>query len=93
MILCSEGALLALPCRGVCHVYHVHCFYFGGKLLLSPGAGEASLFFFAVTWRPLPFVFGIELASLFENPTISVGMVGGFFGAAMDLTGPIQYFI
>ena len=62
-------------------------------MLLSPGVRLASLFVFAVTGRPLPFVFGIELAGLFENPTISVGMVGGFVGAAMDLTGPVQYLV
>ena len=53
----------------------------------------ASLFVFAVTRQPLPFVFGIELAGLFENPAISVGMVGGFVRAAMNLTGPIQYLV
>ena len=75
------------------HIYHVYCFYFGGKLLLSPGVQLASLLVIAVTGRPLPFVFGIELAGLFENPAISVGMVGGFVRAAMNLTGPIQYLV
>ena len=67
MILSPEGVLLLLPCRVVCHVYHVHCFYFGGKLLLTPGVRLASLFVIAVTGRPLPLVFGIKLARLFED--------------------------
>src|SRR4051812_15842478 len=62
---------LALPYRGVHHVYHVYHFYFGGKLLLTPGVWLASLFVIVVTGRPLPLVFGINLAGLFEDPTAS----------------------
>ena len=62
-------------------------------MLLSPGVRLASLFVIAVAGWPLPFVFDIELAGLFENPTISVGMVGGFVRAAMNLTGAIQYLV
>ena len=75
MILCSEGALLTFHCSGVCHVYHVHYFYFGGKLLLTSSVWLVSFFVVAVTGRPLPLVFGIELAVLFEDPTASVGVV------------------
>ena len=60
---------------------------------MSPGVWLESLFVFADTRRPLPFVFGVELACLFENPTISVGMIGGFVRAAVNPTGPIQYLV
>jgi len=84
---------LALPFRDVCHIYHVYYFYFGGKLLLTPGVRLASLFVIAVIGRPLPLMFGIELADLFEDPTTSIGMVGRFIGGAMNLAGPIQYLV
>ena len=84
---------LALPCRGVRHIYHVYGFYFGGKLLLNPGVRLASLFVITVTGRPLPLVFGIKFAGLFENPTASVGMIGWFIGGAINLAGPIQYLV
>ena len=93
MILCPEGALLMLPCRGVCHVYHVHCFYFGGKLLLTPGIWLVSFFVVAITGRPLPLVFGVDLASLLEDPTASVGVISWFIGFAMNLAGPVQYLV
>ena len=80
-----------LPCRGVCYVYHLHYFYFGGKLLLTPGVWLVSLFVVTVTGRPLPLVF--ELAGLFEDPTISVGEISWFIGVAMNLAGPIQYLV
>ena len=93
MILSPKGALLMLPSRGVCHVYHVHCFYFGGKLLLTPGVWLASLFVVAITRRPLPLVFGIKLAGLFKDLIASVGMIGWFIGGAMNLAGPVQYLV
>jgi hypothetical protein len=68
-------------------------FYFGGKLLLTPGVRLASLFVIAVTGRPLPLVFGVKLAGLFEDPTASVGVIGWFIGGAMNLAGPIQYLV
>ena len=91
MILSPEGVLLLLPCRVVCHVYHVHCFYFEGKLLLTPGVQLASLVVIAVTGRPLPLVFGIKLAGLFEDPTASVGMISWFIRVAVNLAGSVQY--
>ena len=91
MILSLEGVLLMLPYRGVCHVYHVHCFYFGGKLLLTPGIWLVSLFVVAITGRPPPLVFGVELAGLLEDPTASVGMISWFVGVAVNLAGSIQY--
>ena len=75
MMFSSEGVLLLLPCSVVCHAYHVHCFYFGGKLLLTPGIWLVSLFVVAITGRFLPLVFGVELAGLFEDPTASVGVI------------------
>ena len=57
----------ALPCRGVRHVYHVYGFYFRGYFFLTAGIPVASLFVIAVTRRPLPLVFGIKLAGLFED--------------------------
>ena len=91
MILSPGGVPFLLPSGVVCHVYHIHYFYFGGKLLLTPGVWLASLFVIAVTGRPLPLVFGIKLAGLFENPTTSDGMIGWFIGGVMNLAGPIQY--
>ena len=91
MILSLEGVLLLLSCRVVCHAYHVHCFYFGGKLLLTPGIWLVSLFVVAVTGRPLPLVFDVELAGLFEDPTTSVGVIGWLIRLAMNLAGSIQY--
>ena len=91
MILSSKGVRLMLLCRGVCHVYHVHCFYFGAKLLLTPGILLVSLFVVAITGWPPPFVFGVELASLLEDPTTYVGMISWFVRVAVNLAGPIQY--
>ena len=91
MIFSPEGVLLLLPCRVVCRVYHVHCFYFGGKLLLTPGIWLVSLFVVAITGLPPPLVFGVELASLLEDPTASVGMISWFVGVAVNLAGSIQY--
>ena len=93
MILSLEGVLLLLSCRVVCHAYHVHCFYFGGKLLLTPSICLVSFFIVAITGRPPPFVSGVELAGLLEDPTTSVGMIGWFVGVAMNLAGPIQYLV
>ena len=91
MISCTEGVFRVLTSRGVCHVYRVYCFYFGGKLLLTPGIWLVSLFVIAITGRPLPLVFGIEFAGLFEDPTTSVGVISWFIGVAVNLAGSIQY--
>lgn len=80
-----------LLCRGVRRVYHIYGFYFGGKLFLTPGIRLASLFIIAITGQPLPHMFGIKLAGLFEDPTASVGVSSWFIGGAMNLAGPIQY--
>ena len=44
-------------------------------------------------WAALPIVFGIKLAGLFEDPTTSIGVIGGFIGGAMNLAGLIQYLV
>ena len=64
MILSPEGVRLMLLCRGVRHVYHVHCFYLRGKLLLTPGIWVVNLFVIAITGRSFPLMFGVEPACL-----------------------------
>ena len=93
MISYMEGVFHALTSRGVCHVYHVYGFHFREKLLLNPGIRLASLFVIAVTWRPLPLVFGIKLAGLFEDPAASVSVSSWFIGGAMNLARLIQYLV
>ena len=68
-------------------------FLLQGKLLLTPGIWLVSLFVVAITGRPLPLVFGIEFADLFEDPTTSVGVISWFIGVAMNLAGPIKYVV
>ena len=91
MISCMERAFRALTSRGVCHVYHVYRFYFGGKLLMTPDIWFVSLFIVAITGRPPPLVFGVELARLLEDPTASVGMISWFIGVAVNLARSVQY--
>ena len=83
--------MLALPLRGMSNVNHVHRFDLGVKFLLSPYVRWARLFIVALTGRPFPLVFGVELAGLFKDPTISVGMIGRLIGGAMNLAWPIEY--
>ena len=64
MILSLEGVCLMRLCRGVCHVYHVHHFYLGGKLHLTPGIWLVNLFVIAITGRSFPLMFGVEPACL-----------------------------
>ena len=91
MILCPEGVLLMLPCRGVCHIYHVHYFHLKGKLLLAPGIWLVNLSVVPIAWWPPPLVFGVELAGLLEDPTAYVGMISWFIGVAVNLAGSVQY--
>ena len=76
MILSPEGVCLVLLCRGVCYVYHVHRFYLGGKLLLTPGICLVNLLVNAIIGRSIPLMFSVEPAGLFEDPTASVGVSG-----------------
>ena len=82
---------LALPLGDVGGVYHVHCFDPRGKLLLSLCVWRPGLLVIVLALRSLFFVFGIQLAGLFKNPRISVGMIGWFIWGAMDLAGVIEY--
>ena len=50
-------------------------------------------FVLVFAWCVEPLVFGIESAGLFENPTVSVGMVSRLPGSAVYLTYPVQDFI
>ena len=50
-------------------------------------------FVVVLTWRVEPLVFGLELAVLLENPTISVGMVRRLPGSNVYLAYPVQDFI
>ncbi len=36
-------------------------------------------------------MFGVELAGLFKDPAVSVGMISWFIGVAMNLAGSVQY--
>ena len=93
MVLSLEGVRLMVLYRGVCHVYHVHRFYLGGKLLLTPGIWLVNFFVIAITGRSFPLMFGVELAGLFEDPTTSVSVIGWLIGVAMNLAGSIQYLV
>ena len=58
---------------------------FSGALLVG--------FVVILAWRVEPLVFSVESAGLFENPTISVGVVCRLPGSTVDLTYPIQNFV
>ena len=66
-------------------------FLLRGKLLLTPDIWLVNLFIVAITGRPPPLVFGVELAGLLEDPTVSVGMISWFIGVAVNLAGSVQY--
>ena len=50
-------------------------------------------FVIVFTWCFEPLVFGIKSARLFEDPTISVGMVCRLPGGAVDLAYLVQDFV
>ena len=66
-------------------VNHIHCFDFWWEFLLFPSALLARLIL-VFAWCILPLVFGVELAGLLKDPTISVGMVCRLPGSTVDLT-------
>ena len=70
----------------------VYCFDFLWESLLYSGALLVG-FVIVLAWRVEPLVFGVESAGLFENPTVSVGVVCRPSGGAMDLTYLIQNFV
>ena len=65
----------------------------GGKLLLTPGIWLVNPFVVPITWRPPPLVFGVELASLLEDPTASVGMISRFIRVSVNLAWSVQYHV
>ena len=87
----SECAF-ALPFWDMSDIDHVHCFDLRWKFLLSPRVRLAR-FILVLALRSLPFVFSVELARLLEDPTFSIGVSSWFIGGAMNLAGPIQYFV
>ena len=54
--------------------------YFVGEPLRRP-----------VAWWPPPLVFGVGLAGLLKDPTVSVSMISWFIGVAVNLAGSVQY--
>ena len=56
---------------------------FPGALLLG--------FVLVFAWCVEPLVFGIESAGLFENPTVSVGVIGLFVWGTMYLAWTVEY--
>ena len=70
----------------------IYCFDFLWESLLFSGALLVG-FVVILTWRVEPLVFGVESAGLFEDPTISVGVVCRLPSGTVDLTYPIQNFV
>ena len=63
----------------------------GWRLPLIPGVSLVNLSVIPIAWRLPSPVFGIELAGLFKDPAVSVGMISWFIGWAMNLAGSVQY--
>ena len=60
-------------------------------MFLAPNIWLVNHSVIPIAWRPPSVVFGIELAGLLEDPTVSVGMISWFIGVAMNLAGSVQY--
>ena len=69
----------------VSYVNHIHCFDFWWEFFLSSSVRLTRLLL-VLTWRLPPILFSIQFVVLFENPTLSVGVVCRFFGGAVNLT-------
>ena len=67
-------------------------FSLGRKFLLSSCVRRPRLLL-VVAMQPPFLVFGIQLASLFEHPAFSVGVVGWLIGGAVNLTRAIEYVV
>ena len=70
---------------GVDHVHHLDLTREG---FLASTVRPAQLLIVLATWA-FARVIGCVLAGLFYHPTITVGVVGGFFSGAMNLARPI----
>ena len=64
---------------------------FEGKLFLALGIWLVSRSVFFIAWRPPPLVFGLELACLLEDPTVSVGMISWLIRMTVNLARSVQY--
>ena len=51
----------------------------------------ASLAVVFIAWWPSPLVFGIKLACMLEDPTVSVGMISWLIRVTVNLTRSVQY--
>ena len=60
-------------------------------MLLTPGIWLVNHSVVPIAWRPPSLVFSVELVSLLEDPTVSVGMISWFIGVAVNLAGSVQY--
>ena len=85
------NCMLSFPFGNVGGIDHVYCFHLGGgEFLLSPSVRTPGLLVIIVV-QPLVLVFGIQLAGLFEHPTISVSVIGWFVGGAVNLARAVEY--
>ena len=78
----------AIPLWDMSDINHVHCFDLRWEFLLSPHIWVAR-FVLVFALLSLPFVLGVELAGLLEDPTFSIGMIGWFIRSVVDLAGPV----
>ena len=62
----------------------------GWRLLQTPGFSLVNLSAIPVAWRLPSPLFSVELTGLFNNPTVSIGVIGWFIGVAMNLAGSVQ---
>ena len=65
-------------------------FTWGVGFLLSPSVRTPGLLVIIVV-QPLVLVFDIQLAGLFEHPTISVSVIGWFIRGAVYLGRAVEY--
>ena len=63
----------------------------GWRLLQTSGFSLVNLSVIPVAWRLPSPVFGVDLASMFNDPAVSVGMIGWFVGVAGNLARSIEY--
>ena len=84
---------LTLPFGDVRSVYNVDRFGLRRKLLLPSSVRLPGLFVIVLALCIEPLVFGIKSIGLFEDPTVSVGMVSRLTGSTVYLTYPVQDFV